>query len=165
MFMMSRCNEKLNIRNWSNKKWNNSHELHIDEMLRVTCAKSGRLYPLQMMDKTPIQALFVTSALHTNPTMLWHHRLGHLNPKALKIGQVHKLFEGIPTKSFSYISICEGCIYDKQCRQKFPISKQERTQRPLQLVDSDLCGPMQSLSIDGNKYFISFTDDFTRFTV
>ena len=24
---------------------------------------------------------------------------------------------------------------------------------------------MQSLSIDGNKYFISFIDDFTRFTV
>ena len=26
-------------------------------------------------------------------------------------------------------------------------------------------GPMQSLSIDGNKYFISFIDDFTKFTV
>ena len=26
-------------------------------------------------------------------------------------------------------------------------------------------GPMQSLSIDGNKYFISFIDDSTRFTV
>ena len=90
-----------------------SHELPTGEMLRVTCPKSGRLYPLQMMDKTPIQALFASGASHIDPTMLWHHRLGHLNPKAMKTGQVHKLFEGIPTKSFSYISICEGCIYDK----------------------------------------------------
>ena len=70
--------------------------------------------------------------------MLWHHRLGHLNPKAMKTGQVHKLFEGIPTKSFSYISICEGCIYDKQCRQKFPISKQKKTERPLQLIQENV---------------------------
>ena len=142
-----------------------SHELPTGEMLRVTCPKSGRLYPLQMMDKTPIQALFASSASPIDPTMLWHHRLGHLNPKAMKTGQVHKLFEGIPTKSFGYISICEGCIYGKQCRQKFPISKQKRTERPLQLIHSDLCGPMQSVSIDGNKYFITFIDDYTRFTI
>ena len=83
----------------------------------------------------------------------------------MKTGQVHKLFEGIPTKSFSYISICEGCIYDKQCRQKFPISKQKRTEIPLQLIHSDLCGPMQSVSINSNKYFVTFTDDYTRFTI
>ena len=97
--------------------------------------------------------------------MLWHHWLGHLNPKAIKTGQVHKLFEGIPKKSFSYISIGEGCIYGNQCLQKFQIGKQKRTERPLQLIHSDLCGPMQSLSVHGNKYFFSFIDDFIRFTV
>ena len=41
-----------------------SHELPNGEMLRVTSHKSGRLYPLQMMDKTPIQAS-LHQALHT----------------------------------------------------------------------------------------------------
>ena len=83
----------------------------------------------------------------------------------MKTGQVHKLFEGVPTKSFNHISLCEGCIYGRHCRQKFPVCKQKRIERPLQLIHSDLCGPTPTLSIDGNKYFISFIDDFTRFTI
>ena len=67
-----------------------------------------------VLDKIPIQALFASSTTHIDPIILWHHRLRHLNPKAMKTSQVHKLFEGIPTKSFNYIPICEGCIYGKQ---------------------------------------------------
>ena len=141
------------------------HKLPNGETLRITCPKSGRLYPLQMVDNAPIEALFSSYNENTDYTLIWHHRLGHLNPKAMKTGQVHKLFEGIPTKPFSYISICEGCIYGKQCRQKFQVGKQKRTTRPLQLIHSDLCGPMQTQSINGNKYFISFIDDYTRFTI
>ena len=69
-----------------------SHELPTGEMLRVTCSKSGRLYPLRMMVKSPIQALFASGASHIDPTMLWHHRLGHRNAKAIKTRQVHKLY-------------------------------------------------------------------------
>ena len=43
--------------------------------------------------------------------------------------------------------------------------KKKRTERPLQLIHSDLCGPIPTLSIDGNKYFISFINDFRRFTI
>ena len=47
-----------------------SHELPIGEMLKVTCHESRRLYPLQMVDKTPIQALFASSTTQIDPTML-----------------------------------------------------------------------------------------------
>ena len=40
-----------------------------------------------------------------------------------------------------------------------------KIERPLQLVRLDLKGPMQTTSLDDNKYFISFIDDFTRFTI
>ena len=83
----------------------------------------------------------------------------------MKTGQIHKLLEGIPTRPFKYISVCEGCIYGKQCRQKFATNNNKKTERPLQVVHSDLCGPMQTTSLDGNRYFISFIDDFTRFTI
>ena len=66
-------------------------------MLTVTCPKFGRLYPLQMMNKTHIQALFALGVAHIDPTMLWQHQFGHLNSKAMRTGQVDKLFEGIPT--------------------------------------------------------------------
>ena len=47
-----------------------SYEFSTGEMLRVTYPKYGRLYPLQMVDKTPIQALFASSISHIDPTML-----------------------------------------------------------------------------------------------
>mgnify|MGYP002775250692 FL=1 len=141
------------------------HKLQTGGTVKITCPKSGRLYPLQMVDKTPIQALTATGYIHADSTLLWHHRLGHLNPKSMKTGQIHKLLEGIPTRPFKYISVCEGCIYGKQCRQKFATNNNKKTERPLQVVHSDLCGPMQTTSLDGNRYFISFIDDFTRFTI
>ena len=141
------------------------HKLPTGRTVKITCPKSGRLYPLQMVDKTPIRALTATGHIHADSTLLWHHRLGHLNPKSMKTGQIHKLLEGIPSRPFKYISVCEGCIYGKQCRQKFARNNNKKTERPLQVVHSDLCGPMQTTSLDGNRYFISFIDDFTRFTI
>ena len=40
-----------------------------------------------------------------------------------------------------------------------------QTERPLQIIYSDLCGPLQIPSITGSRYFITFIDDFTRFTI
>lgn len=34
--------------------------------------------------------------------------------------------------------------------------------RKLQLVHSDICGPMQTQLIGGAKYFVTFIDDYTR---
>jgi hypothetical protein len=34
----------------------------------------------------------------------------------------------------------------------------------LELVHTDLCGPMQTRSLGGAYYFLLFIDDYTRFT-
>ena len=107
----------------------------------------------------------MASSYHeVDSTLQWHHRLGHLHPKSMQTSQVHQLMEGIPRKPFKDLSICEGFIYGKQCRQRFPLHTHQ-TIRPLQLVHSDLCGPLPTSSITGNRYFITFIDDYTRFTV
>ena len=82
----------------------------------------------------------------------------------MKAIQTHKLVEGIPTKPFQYLSSCEGCIYDKHSRRKFP-HYIHQTERPLQIIHSNLCGLLQIPSITGNRYFITFIDDFTTFTI
>ena len=91
------------------------HKLQTGGTVKITCPKSGRLYPLQMVDKTLIQALTAIGYIHADSTLLWHHRLGHLNPKSMKAGQIHKFLQGIPTRPFKYIYVYEGCIYDNQC--------------------------------------------------
>ena len=38
-----------------------------------------------------------------------------------------------------------------------------RSKRKPRLVHSDVCGPMPTESIGGNKYFVTFMDDFYRY--
>jgi transposase InsO family protein len=60
--------------------------------------------------------------------------------------------------------ICEGCIFGKQHRESFPVGKSYREKYPLEIVHSDICGPMQTTSIGGSSYFLTFIDDFSRKT-
>lgn len=40
--------------------------------------------------------------------------------------------------------------------------KERRASKALQLVHTDLCGPMENASIGGSKYFMLFVDDYSR---
>ena len=55
---------------------------------------------------------------------------------------------------------CTGCLFQKQVEIK---ASRNRSSRPLQLVHSDVCGPMNMNSIGGSKYVLSFTDDYTKY--
>lgn len=61
------------------------------------------------------------------------------------------------------VPFCEACVQAKQTRKPFKGSYEVQTTAKLQLVHSDVCGPMSVASVGGAKYFVSFTDDFTRY--
>jgi len=90
---------------------------------------------------------------------IWHRRLGHPSHNAL-IKMKDELLEGIKVDAISQ-NVCISCIKSKQHRLPFK-SSTKRTTQPLQLVHSDLCGPMQHKSFDGSRYFLTFIDDYTR---
>src|SRR5713226_1122272 len=58
---------------------------------------------------------------------------------------------------------CEDCITGKHHRDSFPTST-SRAKEHLELVHTDLSGPMQTQSIGGYFYFLTFIDDFRRKT-
>ena len=58
---------------------------------------------------------------------------------------------------------CEACAQGKMHRIPFPKKSEKETHQPLQLVRSDLCGPMNVDSVGGSKYVLTFTDDYTRY--
>ena len=60
------------------------------------------------------------------------------------------------------LSFCEGCVYGKQRRPPFPVGKAWRAVNCLELVHADLCGPMSVESLGGSRYFLLFTDDYSR---
>ena len=55
---------------------------------------------------------------------------------------------------------CEGCAFGKSHRHPFPPSEKRATE-PLELVHTDLDGPMRTQSIGGYKYFAGFLDDYS----
>lgn len=59
--------------------------------------------------------------------------------------------------------ICEPCIAAKQRRGAFPKATPHRSTRPLELICSDLKGPLPVRDRSQNRYWITFTCDYTRF--
>uniref|UniRef100_A0A2N9GE70 CCHC-type domain-containing protein n=1 Tax=Fagus sylvatica TaxID=28930 RepID=A0A2N9GE70_FAGSY len=57
---------------------------------------------------------------------------------------------------------CEHCLVGKSKRK--PFGKATRASFPLQLIHSDICGPMNVRARHGGSYFITFIDDFTRYS-
>ena len=58
---------------------------------------------------------------------------------------------------------CEPCALAKMHRLSFPKLSYNRSQKPMELIHSDLCGPMHIQSQGGSRYFLTFIDDYTRY--
>ena len=74
------------------------------------------------------------------------------------------MVQGLPSHIEEKNEVCEGCALGKHHRQPFPKGVAWRAKEVLELVHTDLCGPMRTSTHGGNMYFILFTDDFTRMT-
>lgn len=75
------------------------------------------------------------------------------------------MVDGIDVKELEKTSeLCEICVEGKQTRLPHQTHR-IRAKRPLELVHSDLCGPIDITSFDGKRYLLIFIDDFTHFTV
>eukprot|EP00253_Pinus_taeda_P035154 PITA_35154 len=94
---------------------------------------------------------------------LWHLRFEHLNFGGLNLLHRKGMVKGLPLIE-KPDSVCEGCILGKQHRETFPARNSMRAKAPLEIVHSDLCGPMQTPSIGGSHYVLTFIDDYTRKT-
>jgi len=56
-------------------------------------------------------------------------------------------------------STCDSCILAKEHMDSFHMGVSYREMTPLQLVHTDLCGPMQIKSLGGSYYFLNFIED------
>ncbi len=90
----------------------------------------------------------------------WHEILGHCNYD--DVFKLQNVVEGmqIKGKTGRPEQGCEVCIQGKfaQTRNRDPDT---RAKAPLQMVHTDLAGPVATESIDGYKYVQSFTDDYS----
>ncbi|MCO5582552.1 hypothetical protein L7F22_036449 [Adiantum nelumboides] len=140
------------------------HLLPNGEHYRVLGPKIGKLY---LLGCTKPKAECYSVSVPPSPdysTLLWHYRLGHLNHGTMKIIASEHLAKHFNLPRHSRLSLCEGCIFGKLPNTKYPVSH-TKTSQPLQLIHSDLCGALPVKSLIGNRYFIMYIDDYTRFTM
>ena len=84
-------------------------------------------------------------------------RLGHLSEKGLQELAKQGLLDCDQTK----LEFCKHCFYGKQYRVKFHMSKY-KSKGTLEYIHSGLWGLAKTLAHGGNKFFLTFIDDFSR---
>jgi hypothetical protein len=139
---------------------NNHCSIYYNGIFYAHCPLVNGLYVLDLEDKSVCNINTKRARLNNlNPTFIWHCRLGHINEKHIE--RLHK--DGL-LNSFDFESFdtCESCLLQKMTISSFS-GQSERVSDLLGLEHSDVCGPIYSVSKGGFQYFITFTDDFSRY--
>ena len=108
--------------------------------------------------------LMIMGQMMNHVQQLWHARLGHINQKYMQDIISKDLASGLSFKTTSKALDCEACTQGKMHRSSFPKQSNHRAKKVLELVHSDLCGPMQVDSKGGSRYLLTFIDDYSRYT-
>jgi GAG-pre-integrase domain len=90
---------------------------------------------------------------------LWHHHLCHSFEASLQHLISSKQIDCKQNK----IGVCESCCLAKAHRLPFN-SSSTTSSVPLELVHCDVWGPSPFVSHSGYKYYVMFTDHFSRFS-
>ena len=92
-------------------------------------------------------------------TYLWHCRLGHIGVKRMK--KLHK-FGFSASLGYESFDVCEPCLLGKMTKTPF-FGTVERVTDLLETIHTDVCDPMSVEARGGYRYFLTFTDDLSRY--
>lgn len=124
--------------------------------LVATASLINGVYKVNLSNQVHLAASVVSG-------VTWHRRLGHINKDYLK--QMENAVQGMSLDKKVDISksSCTTCCEGKQCRLPFK-STGQRSSDLLDIVHTDICGPMENVSLGGSRYFLLFVDDYSRMT-
>ena len=93
-----------------------------------------------------------------NSAALWHKRLGHISKRRMERLVSNEILDPL---NFTDFNDCINCIKGKQTnKRRFEAN---RSLDVLELIHTDICGPFPTSAWNGQQYFITFIDDFSRY--
>ncbi|GJT83167.1 retrotransposon protein, putative, ty1-copia subclass [Tanacetum coccineum] len=133
-------------------------------LLFVLAMVSNGIYEIDMHNLVPnVNSIYNVStkrAKHNlDSTYLWHCRLAHISKKCIEKLQHKGLLKSTDDESFDQ---CVSCLSGKMTRKSFP-HRPERAIDLLGIIHTDVCGPLRHVSKQDASYFITFTDDYSRY--
>jgi histone deacetylase 1/2 len=123
-------------------------------LLRGRCR--GGLYPLQHTSDSRKQVL---SAVKPSSSR-WHSRLGH--PSFEIVRRVISKHNLPCCSEINKATVCDACQLAKSHQLPYAVST-SKSSAPLELIFSDVWGPAID-SFGRKKYYVSFIDDYSKFT-
>ena len=137
--------------NFSDGKWKLSKGSLVVEKGKKTCS----LYTMQ----AKICKGVVNTLENDSSTDLWHRMLGHMSEKGLQVLSKKELLAGIKGTP---LKTCVHYFHGKQNRISFRRNISSRKSHVLDLVHSDVCGPLKVRTLGSALYFVTFIDDHSR---
>lgn len=122
--------------------------------VKLTADRRGDLYYLRQLDAS-------ASVVSGNGVDFyeWHERMGHLNARDLM--NVLKKSGINLSKVKNNLQNCDVCAQGKMVSLPF-VKFRKPCSEKLGIIYSDVVGPMRVQSNGGNKYFVTYIDDHTR---
>ena len=120
----------------------------------------GTKFPIVQKGRLCYLYKFASKEIRKENLSVWHKIMGHCNINDLK--KLENVAESIEVKNHDEVG-CETCILAKQLniRNKSNVMK---VNNPLEVIYSDLAGPIDPIGKDGFKYFINFIDEYSGCT-
>lgn len=101
----------------------------------------------------------IAATKHKSRTLMdWHKAIGHLNFTDLR-----RLLKNFNVKVDGKNPECKICLLAKMTRSSHS-PKNIKSNEPLEKVHTDLSGIIRTPSVGNIRYFLTFIDDYTRFT-
>ncbi|GJS76489.1 chrysanthemyl diphosphate synthase [Tanacetum coccineum] len=135
-----------------------------NNVLYFNAIPSNGIYEIDMSNSVPndnsIYNVSNKRVKHNlDSTYLWHCRLAHISKKRIEKLQHDGLLKSTDDESFDQ---CVSCLSGKMTRKSFP-HRPERATDLLGIIHTDVCGPLRHVSRKDASYFITFTDDYSRY--
>lgn len=97
--------------------------------------------------------------------LVWHARLGRSGGSALTLISKNNVVEGMPDIGvYEKHHLWKGCVQGKLPGSSFGRRNEIDSRRYLELVYSNVGGPLQDALLEGSRYFLAFIEDFSRST-
>ena len=68
---------------------------------------------------------------------------------------------GLQDLKIEHEGTCKGCARGKSIKNPF-LKSETKTKGTLELIHSNVCGPMPSISLWGYEYYVTFIDNYSK---
>ena len=137
----------------------NGYSIFLKDWLLHLKEKQRRLVAQVERKKSDVQTEFkkhtrkMFASRCRNKASLWHLHFGHLHHGSLKELAKKNMVHGLPNMDYDG-KFCEECVLNKHVRTSFQKNAEFWAKQPLELIHTDIRGPITPESFNGKRYFI-----------